>query len=134
MAVPEAVLRHYICVAGHGIPQRLSMTAKAGPGARPRLCLNIFSLDATEISKIVVLGVATLHRLLKIIGGDDDGGDGGRGGLNWGTYKCLAVCVHAPLFLPNNFKSPLNLQKYLFSNTEPAPVCGYFVRLSAIGL
>ena len=33
------------------------------------------------------------------IDGDDD--DGGRGALNWGTCKCLAVWVHAPLFLPN---------------------------------
>ena len=27
---------------------------------------------------------------------DDD--DGGRGALNWGTCKCLAVWVHALLF------------------------------------
>ena len=32
-------------------------------------------------------------------GGDDD--DGGRCALNWGTCKCLAVWMHAPLFLPN---------------------------------
>ena len=48
--------------------------------------------------------------------------DGGRGALNWGTCKCLAVWVDAPLFLPNNFKSPLNLPKYIFFITGSAPV------------
>ena len=38
--------------------------------------------------------------------------DGGRGALNWGTCKCL----------PNNFKSPLNLPKYIFFITGSAPV------------
>ena len=35
-----------------------------------------------------------------VVGGDDDGC---RGALQayWITYKCLAVWVHAPLFLPN---------------------------------
>ena len=39
--------------------------------------------------------------------GDD--GDNGRGALIWGTCrpKCLAVWVHAPLFLPNYSKYPL---------------------------
>ena len=30
------------------------------------------------------------------------GGDGGRGALNWGTCKSLAVWVHALIF-PQNF-------------------------------
>ena len=46
---------------------------------------------------------------------DDGGGDkGGRGALNWATCKYLAVWVYAPLFLPNYFKSPLNLAKCIF--------------------
>ena len=48
------------------------------------------------------------------VGGNDDGG---RGALNWGTCKCLAVWVHTLNYL----KSPLNLS-------------GYCVGLSAIGL
>ena len=44
--------------------------------------------------------------MMSLIVGDDaiDGDvfgyyyDGGRGALNWGTCKCLAVWVHAPLF------------------------------------
>ena len=35
-----------------------------------------------------------------VAGGDDDDDDGG-GALSWGACKCLAVWVHAPLFLPN---------------------------------
>ena len=53
------------------------------------------------------------------VGADDDGG---RGALNWRMCKCLAVWVHAPLFLPNNFKSPPNLPIYIFFNTRSAPV------------
>ena len=41
--------------------------------------------------------------MMPLMVGDEaiDGDDGGRGALNWGTCKCLAVWVHATLFLPN---------------------------------
>ena len=63
-----------------------------------------------------------------VVGGDDD--DGGRGALNWGTCKCLAVWVHAPLFQPN---SPKICQNIYFS-TLGQPLSRYCVRLFAIGL
>ena len=44
--------------------------------------------------------------MMPLMVGDDaiDGdvvGDGGRGAFNWGTCKCLAVWMYAPLCLPN---------------------------------
>ena len=46
--------------------------------------------------------------------GDDvvgDDYDGGQNALNWRTCNYLAVWVHVPLFLLNNFKSPPKFAK-----------------------
>ena len=54
------------------------------------------------------------------ISGDDDA----RAGVRASVWQCGCTPI---------LKSPLNLPKYVFFNTVSAPVCGYCVRLSAIG-
>ena len=55
------------------------------------------------VMMMMVLMVMTLMVGEGAIDGDVvcDDYDRGRGVLNWGTFKCLAVGGQAPLFLPN---------------------------------
>ena len=73
------------------------------------------------VMMVVVMTMVVVVMMPLMVGGDAIDGDvvvydddGGRGALNWRTCKYLAVWVQAPSFLPNNLKSPLNLQKYIF--------------------
>ena len=77
---------------------------------------------------VVVLVVVIIPLVVGDVVGDDDRGRGAiclTGAHARGTCKCPAVYVHALLFLPNNFKSLLNLPKYLVFNTGSAPVSDY---------
>ena len=87
----------------------------------------VVMMVAVVVITVVVVMVVVMMPLMV---GDDaidddvvgDNDDGDWGALNWGTCKCLALWVHAPSFLPNNFKSPLNFPKYIVFNTGSVPV------------